>query len=159
MADKIEPIPTGYHSITPYLIVDDAKGAMEFYQRAFGAAVVLQLDRPDGKVAHAEVKLGDSMIMLADEASEMGYHSAKAIGGSPVKILLYIENVDAVFNRAVEAGAEVVSPVKDQFYGDRSGALKDPFGHSWTIATHIEDVSQDEVDRRYQAMMQGQGAC
>lgn len=145
-----KPIPDGYHAVTPYLIVDDGAAAIEFYKRAFGARHHVRIDRPDGKVMHAEMKLDDSIIMLADEAPERGAPSPRTLGGTPVGILLYVEDVDVRFQQAVDAGGVVERPVMDQPYGDRSGTLKDPFGHKWTIATHIEDVSVEETIKRYQ---------
>lgn len=151
----VRPIPGGYHSVTPYLIVSDAQKAIEFYKRAFGATEVLRLASPDGKIGHAEVKIGDSHVMLADEFPEMGAKSPQSLGGSPVGLCIYLENVDAAFDKAIAAGGKVERPLADQFYGDRSGTLVDPFGHKWTLATHIEDVPQAEVERRFAAMMQG----
>jgi PhnB protein len=148
----VKPIPDGYHTATPYLIVDGAAQAIEFYKQAFGATVSLRLDMPDGRVGHAEVKIGDSIIMLADEFPEIGAKSPKSIGGSATSILLYVEDVDARFNQAIVAGATAERPVKDQFYGDRSGTLEDPFGHKWSVATHTEDVSSDEMQRRLASM-------
>ena len=150
---SVKPIPEGYHTATPYLVFEDAATAIEFYKNAFGAEELLRLASPDGKIGHAEIKIGDSPIMLADEFPEMGYRSPRAFGGSPVSILLYVEDVDAVFNQAVAAGAKSLRPVRDEFYGDRSGNLEDPFGHKWTIATHKEDVSPREIERRYVAVM------
>jgi len=143
-----KPIPDGYHTATPYLIIRDAAKAIEFYKRAFKAVETMRMDGPDGKVGHAEVKIGDSLIMLSDEHPEMGYASPQSLGGSPVSILLYVEDCDAVFNRAIEAGGTVKDSVKDKFYGDRTGSLADPFGHIWHVATHTEDVSPQELDRR-----------
>jgi PhnB protein len=151
MADKVKPIPDGYHTVTPYLIVDDAAAALEFYKNAFGATELFRMGAPGGKVGHAEIKIGDSPIMLADEFPEMGARSPKSIGGTPVSILLYVENVDEMAPRAVAAGAKVLREVKDQFYGDRSGTFEDPFGHTWTIATHTEDVTAEEMHRRVAA--------
>ncbi|MBI4602402.1 MAG: VOC family protein [Planctomycetes bacterium] len=147
----VKPIPDGYHSVTPYLIVEGAARAIEFYQQAFGASERLRMPAPGGKVGHAELVIGGSCIMLADEFPEMGFRGPRAIGGSPVGILLYVEDVDAVFARAMAAGAKALRPVKDQFYGDRSGTLEDPFGHVWTIATHKEDLSPEEIQRRHAA--------
>jgi len=145
-------IPEGYHTVTPYLIVHDAVAALDFYQRAFGAMELLCLRSPDGKIAHAEIKVGDSPIMMAGEYPDMGYLSPKSLGGSATSLMLYVEDVDARFHQAIEAGATEVRPIQDQFYGDRSGTLRDPFGHVWTIATHKEDVSQDEIERRFAQM-------
>lgn len=148
-----KPIPDGYHTATPYLVVKNAASALEFYKKAFGAEELLRLASPDGKIGHAEIKIGDSPIMLADEFPEMGYRGPQALGGSPVSIMLYVEDVDARFNQAIAAGAKVKRPVKDEFYGDRAGNLEDPFGHVWTIATHKEDVSPEEIERRFAAVM------
>lgn len=149
--------PDGYHSITPYLITHDAPAAIEFYKKAFGATELMRLPGPGGKVMHAEIKIGDSPIMLADEFPEMGIHSAMSLGGSPVSLLIYTENVDAMFAQALAAGATEKKPLADQFYGDRSGTIGDPFGHSWTIASHTEDVSPEEIERRFGEMMKQMG--
>lgn len=142
----VQPIPQGYHSITPYLILNGAAAAIDFYKQAFGATELFRMPDASGKlVMHAELKIGDSHIMLADEHPGMGYRSPQSLGGTPVSILLYVEDVDSVVPRAVAAGAKVVQPIKDQFYGDRSGTLHDPFGHVWTIATHIRDVPMEEM--------------
>jgi PhnB protein len=146
-------IPEGYRTATPYLIVKGAADAIEFYQRAFGATEMLRMADPQGRVGHAELRIGDSVIMLADEHPAMGYRSPRSLGGSSVSILLYLEGVDAVFERAVKAGAKALRPVTNQFYGDRSGTLEDPFGHVWTIATHVEDVPPEEMKRRAEAAM------
>jgi PhnB protein len=153
----VKPIPDGYHSVTPYLIVNGAARAIEFYKNAFGATELLRFDGPGGKIGHAEIKIGDSPIMLADEHPEMLARSPQSYGGSPVGILLYVNNVDAVASQAVAAGAKVVRPVKDQFYGDRSGTFEDPFGHQWTIATHKEDLSVEEMKRRLEDAMKRGG--
>lgn len=147
-----KPIPDGYHTATPYLIVQNAAAAIEFYKRAFGATELMRLTDPRGKVGHAEIKIGDSPIMLADEMPEMGFRSPQSIGGAGVSLLLYIEDVDTRFRQATGAGAKVLRPVQDQFYGDRSGTLEDPFGHVWTLATHTEDVSMEEINRRAEAL-------
>lgn len=149
MAD-VKPIPDGYHSVTPYLIVEGAADAIEYYKKAFGATELFRMDH-EGKVGHAELKIGDSPIMIADEYPQMGYRSPKALGGTPVSIMIYVEDVDTVYKRAMDAGATEVKPLQDQFYGDRSGTLTDPFGHVWTIATHKEDVSMEEMNRRMAA--------
>ncbi|HEV3415259.1 MAG TPA: VOC family protein [Pirellulales bacterium] len=154
----VKPIPDHYHSVTPYLIVHDAAAAIDYYKRALGATELMRLPRPDGKVAHAEIKIGDSTIMLADEAPQMGARSPKTIGGSPVSIMLYVENVNDRFPKAIAAGGKEIHPLKDQFYGDRSGTLEDPFGHTWTIGSHVEDVSPEEINKRMAAMTKGQGA-
>ena len=148
----VKSIPDGYHSVTPYLIVNGGPSALEFYKKVFGATEVSRFDGPDGKLAHAEIRIGDSMVMLSDEFGEMGFRGPQSIGGSPVGIMLYVEDCDQMFNRAVAAGATVKKPLEDQFYGDRSGTLEDPFGHLWTIATHTEDVTPEELQRRMAAM-------
>ena len=153
---SVPAIPPGYHSVTPYIIVDDAKAAIEFYKNAFGASEVLRLDSPDGKIAHAEVKIGDSHVMLADEHPEFGAVGPKTVGGSPVSLLIYCDDADAMFAQAIAAGATEKRPIQDQFYGDRSGVVEDPFGHSWSIATHKEDLTQEEVEARFARMMQQQ---
>jgi PhnB protein len=145
---SVKPIPDGYHSITPYLIVNDAAGALEFYKKAFGATELLRFPGPDGRIGHAEMKVGDSVFMLADEHPQMGYRSPRSYGGTAVSILLYVPDVDAYFARAVAAGAKVTRPLQDQFYGDRTGTFEDPFGHVWTVATHKEDVTVEEMKRR-----------
>jgi len=152
-----KPIPEGYHTATPYLIAGDAAAAIDYYKQAFGATELFRMPAPGGKIGHAEIKIGDSPIMLADEFPEMGYKSPQTLGGSPVSIMIYVADVDAVFNQAVAAGGKVQRPVKDQFYGDRSGTLEDPFGHVWHVATHKEDVSAEEMERRAQAAGAGGG--
>lgn len=148
-----KPIPDGYHSVTPYLIVSGAAKALDFYVRALGAEERVRMPGPGGKIMHAEIQIGDSMVMLADEFPEMGAKSPQSIGGTPVGICLYVEDVDARFKKAIAAGAKEERPVQNQFYGDRSGTLIDPFGHKWTIATHIEDVTPEEMGRRMAKMM------
>ena len=148
--------PDGYHTLTPYLTVKDASRAIEFYKQVFGATEVLRIDGPDGKVGHAEIKIGDSIIMLADENPEWGNRSPQSLGGSPVGLMLYFKDVDATIALAVAAGAQVTKPVQDQFYGDRSGTVTDPFGHIWTISTHTEDVSPEEMLRRAEAFTKQQ---
>lgn len=140
-------IPEGYHSVTPYLIVDGAEEAIRFYERAFGATEMLRLPI-GGKVGHAEVKIGDSMVMLSDEWPDHGKLGPRSRGGATSSLMIYLEDVDAAFERAVAAGAAVERPVENQFYGDRSGTVTDPFGHSWTLATHVEDVGEEEMQRR-----------
>ena len=149
----VKPIPDGYHTVTPYLIVNGAAKAIEFYAAAFGATELFRLPGPDGKLGHAEIKIGDSPVMLADEFPDMGAKGPQSYGGSPVSILVYVADVDAMTARAVAAGATIVRPLQDQFYGDRSSTLTDPFGHQWTLATHTEDVAPDEMQRRMDAMM------
>jgi PhnB protein len=157
MASKVKPIPDGYHTATPYLILSDAAKAIEFYKRAFGAAELMRFPAPGGKIGHAEIKIGDSQIMLADEHPDMGYKSPTSLGGTPVSIMLYVTDVDATAAQAVSAGARVTKPVQDQFYGDRSGTLTDPFGHVWHISTHKEDVAPDEMERRMKEAMKQAG--
>jgi PhnB protein len=148
MTSKPKPIPDGYHTATPYLIVKGAAQAIEFYKKAFGATELMRMPQPGGKIGHAEIKIGDSPIMLADESPDVGARSPQSIGGSPVSIMLYVEDVDRMFSQAVAAGAKVKRPVADQFYGDRTGGIEDPFGHLWYIATHKEDVSPEEMRKR-----------
>jgi PhnB protein len=148
----VKPIPDGYHAVTPYLIIDGAAQALDFYQRAFGMKEAFRMPAPGGKIGHAEMRIGDSVVMLADEFPEMGHRSPKAFGGSAVSLMVYVDNVDEVFKRALAAGAKQLRPVENQFYGDRSGMLQDPFGHVWNIATHVEDVSEEELARRAQEM-------
>jgi PhnB protein len=145
---NVKPIPDGYHSVTPYLIIKGAADAIEFYKKAFGATELFRMTQPDGKIAHAEMKIGDSPIMLSDEHPEMGYVGPTTVGGSPVSLMIYVDDVDTIFKQAITAGGEELKPLQDQFYGDRSGSLKDPFGHIWHVATHIEDVSPEEMDKR-----------
>ncbi len=147
------PIPEGYHTATPYLIVQGAAAALAYYKKAFGARETMRFESPGGKIGHAEIRIGDSTIMLADEHPDMGYRSPQSLGGSPVSILLYVEDVDRWFERATAAGGKVTRPVADQFYGDRTGTLIDPFGHVWSISTHVEDVSPEEMHRRASAQM------
>jgi PhnB protein len=150
-----KPIPAGYHTVSPYLAIKNAVEALEFYKKAFGAVETYRLMMPDGRLGHGEIRLGDSMIMLADEFPEYdGGGSPKTLGGSSVCIHLYVEDVDAVFKKALAAGAKERKAVMDQFYGDRSGQLEDPFGHLWWVATHKEDVSPEEMRKRMQAMLE-----
>jgi PhnB protein len=150
---KVRPIPEGYHSVTPYLYIRGAAKAVEFYKKVFGAKEVLRMPGPAGQIMHAELKIGDSMIMLSDEHPQMGALSPESVGGSPMGLHVYVENVDAVVQKAVEAGAKLDRPVKDQFYGDRSGSLTDPFGHKWYVATHVEDIAPEELSKRAAAAM------
>jgi PhnB protein len=152
----IKAIPDGYQTATPYLIIAGAAAAIDFYKRAFGATEMMRMVDPNGRIGHAEIRIGDSVIMLADEHPEMGYRSPRSLGGSSVSILLYLADVDTVFARAVAAGARAQRPVVDQFYGDRSGTLEDPFGHVWTVATHVEDVPAEEMQRRADEAMRSQ---
>lgn len=149
----VKPIPDGYHSVTAYLVVNDGANAIEFYKKAFGATELMRMLGPDGKVGHAEIKIGDSPIMLADEFPNMGFKSPKTLGGSAVSLMIYLPDVDSRIKQAVAAGATIIRPLQDQFYGDRSATLMDPFGHVWTISTHIEDVPPDEMHRRSEAIM------
>ena len=147
-----KPIPDGYHSVTPYLIIKGAAQALDFYQRAFGATELMRLAAPGGQVGHAEILLGDSHIMLADECPQMNALSPQTLGGSPVLLHLYVPDVDAMFAQAIVAGAQVEQPIENKFYGDRSGSVLDPFGHRCTLSTHVEDVSPEEIGRRMAAM-------
>ncbi len=149
-------IPDGYHSLTPYLSLRDAAKAIAFYEAALGAKELYRLPMPGGKVAHAEIQIGDSRIIVADEMPEWGNKSAKTMGGSPMGLNIYTENVDALAERFVKAGGKVVRPLENQFYGDRSGHFEDPEGYRWTLAQHIEDVSPEEMQRRMDKMMGGQ---
>lgn len=151
MANRVKPIPDGYHSITPYLIIKGAAAAIDYYKKAFGAIETVRMPQPDGRVGHAELKIGDAMFMLADEFPEMNIVSPNTLGNSPVGLLLYVKDADATFNKAVALGGQIEKPMADQFYGDRTGTVKDPFGHKWTIATHIEDVTPEEMKRRMAA--------
>jgi PhnB protein len=153
MAD-VKPIPEGYHSLTPYLVLDGGAQALEYYKKAFGATELFRMEH-EGKIAHAEMKIGDSPFMLSDEHPERGFRGPKALGGTPVGLMIYVDDCDAVFKQAIEAGGVEQKPVQDQFYGDRSGTLTDPFGHTWTVATHKEDVSPEEIDKRLAAMAAG----
>jgi len=153
----VKAIPDGYRSVTPYLIVKGADRAIDFYKKVFGAAQRMRMDGPNGTVGHAEIEIDDSTIMLADEFPDMGLRSPQSLGGTGVSLHLYVKDVDACFNRAVAAGAKVLRPVEDQFYGDRSGTVEDPFGHVWTISTHKEDLSPEELQKRSEAFMKQQG--
>ena len=147
----VKPVPDGYHSVTAYLIVQGAGEAIAFYEKAFGARELFRLAAPGGKVGHAEIQIGDTRVMLADEYPEMGAKAPGAFGGSPVSMLIYTADADAMFAQAIAAGAKELRPMTDQYYGDRMGTLVDPFGHQWTIGVHIEDVSIEEVQRRFEA--------
>jgi PhnB protein len=149
----VKPIPDGYHSVTPYLVVKDAAKALEFYKKALGAKELMRMPGPGGRVMHAEIRIGNSVVMMADEFPQMGASSPQTLGGTPVGLMIYVEDVDSRFNQAVAAGAKVERPLQDQFYGDRSGTVVDPFGHKWTIATHKEDVAPEEMKRRAEAFM------
>ena len=142
----VTPIPAGYHSVTPYLIIDGAAKAIDFYKHAFEAEELLRLPMPDGRIAHAEIKIGDSPVMMADEQED--HRGPRKIGGTPVSLMIYVEDVDRIFRQALAAGATQTRPVVNQFYGDRAGTVVDPFGHKWTVMTHIEDVSEEEMRER-----------
>ena len=148
----VKAIPDGYHSVTPYLIIKGASKAIEYYKKAFAAVELMRMPGPNDMVMHAEIKIGDSPVMMADECLEMGWKSPQTIGGTPASLMIYVEDVDTVYKRALSAGGRELKPLKDQFYGDRSGTLIDPFGHVWTVATHKEDVSPDEMHKRMAAM-------
>lgn len=145
---KVNPVPDGHHTLTPYLICDGAAAALDFYKRAFGAEEVFRMEGTGGKVGHAEMRVGDSKFMLADCHPEIGARSPQQLGGSPVSLLLYTADVDATVERAVKAGAKLFMPVENKFYGDRMGGVQDPFGHLWHVATHVEDVPPEELERR-----------
>jgi PhnB protein len=153
---KVEPMPAEYPGVTPYLSVNDAAAAIEFYKKGFGATELMRLPGPDGKLGHAEIRIGDALVMLADEFPEYGNLSPKTLGGSAVRLHMYVQDVDAFFEKALAAGAKVLIPIANQFYGDRSGRLEDPFGHVWLVSTHIEDVSPEEMQKRMEAWTQGQ---
>jgi PhnB protein len=148
----VSPVPTGYHAVTPYLIIDGAARALDWYAQAFGATEVMRVSGPDGRIGHAEIEIGGSRIMLADEAPQHNAQAPGAFGGSPVSLHLYVPDVDATMAKAIAVGAEVKAQPEDKFYGDRSGSLCDPFGHTWHVATHIEDVPLEEIERRIAAM-------
>jgi PhnB protein len=152
-----KPIPEGYHTVTPYLAVDDAAAAIEFYKRAFGATERSRMPGPDGKVAHAEIQIGDSLIMTSDQFPQSSVKPPKEIGGATASIFLYVEDVDSVVQDAVDAGATITMPVEDMFWGDRFGQVSDPFGHIWQIATHVEDVSPEDMEKRAQEAMASMG--
>ncbi|MCQ8118057.1 VOC family protein [Methylomonas rosea] len=158
MTTQVKPIPDGYHTLTPYLVVQDAARALEFYKNAFAASELSRLNTPDGNIAHAEFKIGDSIFMLADENPHCTDHSPKTLGGTPVKLFLYVADVDAVLTAAIKAGATQTMPPTNQFWGDRMGALSDPFGHQWLIAKHIEDVDPSEMPSRMAAFFAAQAA-
>jgi PhnB protein len=150
---SVKPIPDGYRTVTPYMTVSNAAAAIDFYKRAFGAKEIMRMDTPQGKIGHAEIKIGDSMIMLADEMPGSGMSSPQTLGGTCTGIFLYVENVDSVFKQAESAGAKVTMPLANQFWGDRYGKLTDPFGHSWSLATHVEDVAPEEMGKRMKEAM------
>ncbi|MBV9964248.1 MAG: VOC family protein [Alphaproteobacteria bacterium] len=152
----VKPVPDGYPSLIPYLIVRDGAAAIEFYRKVFGAKLRMKLDGPGGRVGHAELEIGDSVVMLADEHPEIGARGPAASGESPVGLHLYLPDVDAVIARAVAAGARLVHPAENKFYGDRMGTIEDPFGHKWYVTTHVEDVPHDEIARRAAALARGE---
>ena len=154
----VQPIPQGYHSVTPYLSIEGAADAIGFYEKAFDATESIRLVAPSGEIAHAEIRIGDSAIMLADPCEGGAFHSPRSLGGATVGLHVYVADVDALFAQAVEAGARVVEPVKDRFYGDRTGTLEDPFGHVWFLATHKEDLTTEEINRRAEALFSQAGA-
>ena len=149
----VSPIPEGYHSVTPYLVMKNAAAAIEFYKKAFGAVELLRMAAPGGKIGHAEIKIGDSPVMLADEYPDMGFKGPESLGGTPVSLMIYVDDVDKIYPQAITAGGKEVRPLQNQFYGDRSGTLTDPFGHVWTISTHVEDVPEEELAKRAEAAM------
>ena len=153
---KVKPVPEGFHTVTPYLVVDDGARAIEFYQQAFGAKEIMRMPGPDGKISHAEVKIGDSIIMLGPAQATTGVRSPQSLGSSTVSIFLYLEDVDSTFRKALSAGAKEAQPLADQPCGDRYGRLTDPFGHSWSLATHKEDVSPEEMSKRMQELVKTQ---
>jgi PhnB protein len=146
-------LPTGYHSVTPYLIVDNGQAAIEFYKKAFGAVEILRLAGPEGQIGHAEIQIGNSRVMLADEHPIMGFVGPITLGGSTVTLLVYVSDVDASYHQAIKAGAKMMKPIQDQFYGDRSGSVVDPFGHVWTLATRKQDLSPEEIKALFQKMI------
>lgn len=155
---NVKPIPEGYHSVTPYLHIRGAADAIGYYKKVFGATEIMRMPSPGGKVGHAEIRIGDSMVMLADENPQIGALSPQSVGGTSFGLAVYVANVDAVVQKAVESGAKLLSPVKNQFYGDRSGTITDPFGHRWYIATHVEDVTPEEMQKRMAAASAHAGA-
>jgi len=156
MTNRVKPIPSGFHTLTPHLVVKGASRAIDFYKKAFGAQEIGRLTGPDGKsIMHANLKIGDSHVFLVDEMPQMGCRGPESIGATPVTIHMYVEDVDATFGKAVAAGAQVRMPVADMFWGDRYGILTDPFGHSWSLATHKEDLSPEEIGKRAQSACSG----
>jgi len=153
----VKPIPTGFHTATPYLVVNDAAGAIDFYKRAFGAQEIMRMNGPHGKIGHAELRIGDSVLMLSDEMPGSGMRSPKSLGGTAAGVFLYVEGVDSAFQKATSAGAKADMPPADMFWGDRFGKLTDPFGHSWSMATHKEDVAPEEMKKRMQEEMKKMG--
>ncbi|MFF8378192.1 VOC family protein [Streptomyces sp. NPDC015661] len=153
----VQPIPEGYPRVTPYLCVDGAAAAIDFYVSVLGATERMRMPAPEGRIGHAELELGNSLIMLADEFPEMNFRSPKAVGGTPVTLHVYVQDVDAVFAEALSRGAKELSPVKNEFYGDRTGQLEDPFGHRWNLSTHVEDVPPEELEKRAAEAMRAMG--
>jgi|SRR5215467_4312447 PhnB protein len=153
MAKNVKPIPAGYHSVTPYLTLSDCAKAIDFYKKAFGAQETMRMDAPGGKIGHAELRIGDSVVMVADEWPGAGNRSPKSLGGTTSGVFLYVTDVDAAYKQAVDAGATADTPPADMFWGDRYGKITDPFGHAWSMATHKEDVAPDEMKRRMQQEM------
>jgi PhnB protein len=151
MSEKVRAIPEGFRSVTPYLCVSDAARAIEFYKEAFGATERFRMEAPGGRIGHAEIQIGDSIIMLADEYPEINFRSPQTLGGPSSHFMIYVEDVDARVEQAVAAGAKLTRPVKDEFYGDRTGCVQDPFGHLWYIATHVEDLTPEEINQRHEA--------
>ena len=154
----VPPIPEGYHSVTPYLVMQNAAAALEFYKKAFGAVELFRMPASGGKIGHAEIKIGDSPVMLSDEYPDMGFKGPESLGGTPVSLMIYVEDVDTIYPQAIAAGGKELRPLQNQFYGDRSGMLADPFGHVWTISTHVEDVTEKELAKRSEAAMKEHGA-
>jgi PhnB protein len=155
----VQPIPEGYTAVTPYLTVHDAAAAIEFYKKAFGATELFRMSGPGGRIVHAEIAIDGARIMLGEECPVMGAKSPRSLGGTPFGLMLYVKDVDARYAQAIASGATEKRPLQNQFYGDRSGTVTDPFGHVWTLGTHIEDVSEEECRRRFEAMMKAQGAA
>jgi PhnB protein len=158
MSPSVKPIPDGYPQVSPYLVVDGAAQAIDFYTTVLGATERMRMGGPGGKIGHAELQFGDSVVMLADEFPDMGYSGPKKLGGTPVTIGVYVEDVDKTFDTAIKAGAKELRPVENQFYGDRSGQIEDAWGHRWSISTHVEDVPPEEMQRRAAAMAEGGGS-
>jgi len=153
MSKSVKPIPDGFHTLTPYVIVKGAAEALEFYKKAFGAEELFRMPGPDGKtIGHAEFKIGDSIVMISDECLEFGAQSPQTLKGTPVSFMVYVKDADTAFQRAVDAGAKVIRPLENQFYGDRTGTVSDPFGHTWSIGTHVEDVAPEELEKRAAAL-------
>ncbi len=150
---SVQPVPQGYHTVTPYLVVDDAAGAIEYYERAFGAKERVRMDTPDGRIGHAELEIGDSLVMLSDPFPQASTRPPSELGGTSASVFLYVEDVDAVVKNAVDEGATITMEVENQFWGDRFGTITDPFGHVWSIATHVEDVPPEEIAERAKAAM------